>query len=338
MPLMKNAASSNKIGDLTQLETTEKSNLVGSVNEINQNLSEHKAETTIQVAGGTANAIVITTSQGNYSYGQFKKLSFKTNVDNRDVTINVDGLGAVPALKFDGSQLPAGAIKAGKVYDWYYDTSSGGRFFLIAKASGTAVAEDVLAGETFSNDNGEFTGNIPNNGTGGTTTPGTSDIVKPAGYYSSPITIKGDPDKTPGNIKAGVVSDDVLGTYDNAYKVSAGTNIINSNTPAVGSGNAITTPTKVKETQVVIGGTYRVVFSLFGSNTNAVYGRIYINGIAKGIQRQTGSTTSTIFTEDITVNPNDLIQIYSWTNGVTNNAYVQNFYLESSNYLFINKM
>lgn len=199
------------------------------IGEQQQSIDAHSTEDSIHVAGGTANAITITTGQ-SYSYGQHKRLSFKATANSTgNVTINVDGKGVVPALKFDGSQLPAGAIKSGKVYDWYYDTASGGRFFLIAKASGNAVAGDVLAGKTASGDDGEFTGTIPNNGAGGTVTPGTSDIVKPSGYYSSPITIKGDPELVAANIKEGIDILGVIGTLPVGKKQLSGT-VTSSNT------------------------------------------------------------------------------------------------------------
>lgn len=122
------------------------------MNNIENGISTLDAQNSIYNAGGTANAITVATTNGDYSYAQFKRLSIRAATDNTgDVTINVDGKGAVPALKYDKSQIPAGGIKAGKVYDFYYDTVNA-CFFLIAKASGNAVAADVLAGKTFSND------------------------------------------------------------------------------------------------------------------------------------------------------------------------------------------
>jgi hypothetical protein len=106
----------------------------------------HKAETAVLIpqAGSTANAIVL-----SLTVGQNKQFTFKAAADNiGNMTINT-----LPFLKLDGSQIPAGGIKNGKVYDFYYDSVSGGRFFLLARASGTATIDKVLAGETFSNDN-----------------------------------------------------------------------------------------------------------------------------------------------------------------------------------------
>lgn len=184
--------------------------------DIVQELSEskkHIAEDAIHSVGGTPNAITVTTPQANYSYGQFKQLHFKASSTNTgNVTINVDGKGAVPALKFDGTQLAANAIKAGKIYDWYYDTASGGRFFLIAKASGTAVVEDVLASKPFSNDDGEFIGIMPNQGTYNIT-PSTINKAIPLGYHNGLGAVQGSPNLTPENIKKDVNMFGVIGSY-----------------------------------------------------------------------------------------------------------------------------
>ncbi len=153
------------------------------IGNVTQELAAHKAEDAIHLAGGTANAITVNTG-GNYSYGQFKQLKIKAVANNTgNLTINVDGQGTKPALKFDGTQLAAGALKKDKVYDWYYDTASGGRFFLIAKASGTAVVGDVLAGKPFSNDDGEQIGTMIDRGAM-VFTPSVSQQTIPAGYHN----------------------------------------------------------------------------------------------------------------------------------------------------------
>lgn len=112
---------------------------------INQNISTHLTESATQTpkAGSTANAILL-----DFTISQGKRGSFIASANNTgNVTIN-----GKPFQKQNGSQIPAGGIKTGKVYDFYADESNGGRFFLLAKASGDAVAGDVLAGKRFSND------------------------------------------------------------------------------------------------------------------------------------------------------------------------------------------
>ncbi|MNJ46322.1 Phage tail fiber repeat protein [compost metagenome] len=74
----------------------------------------------------------------------------------------------------------------------------------VIRATGNATAGDLLAGKTASNASGPFTGSMPNRGAGGTVTPGTANQTKLAGYYSDPITILGDADLVPENIRSGV--------------------------------------------------------------------------------------------------------------------------------------
>jgi len=74
----------------------------------------------------------------------------------------------------------------------------------VIKATGNAAVGDVLAGKTFSNASGNsLTGTMANRGVGGTITPGTTNQIKEAGYYSSTITIKGDDNLVAGNILSG---------------------------------------------------------------------------------------------------------------------------------------
>lgn len=84
----------------------------------------------------------------------------------------------------------------------------------IVKATGNAVAEDVLSGKTFSNVSANnLTGSMPNRGAGGTVTPGTTNQTKAAGYYSSPITILGEPNLKSEYIKNGISMFGVAGSY-----------------------------------------------------------------------------------------------------------------------------
>lgn len=74
------------------------------------------------------------------------------------------------------------------------------------------VPANILGGKTIFG----VAGGIPDRGAGGTVMPGTADQTKAAGYYSSAITIKGDPDLLPANILNGV---DIFGVVGTAAKV-----------------------------------------------------------------------------------------------------------------------
>ena len=74
----------------------------------------------------------------------------------------------------------------------------------IKEGSGNAVTSDVLAGKTFTNNDGvEYTGTMVNRGGATTVTPTTSNQTKAAGYYSGAITIKGDSNLVASNILSG---------------------------------------------------------------------------------------------------------------------------------------
>lgn len=71
-----------------------------------------------------------------------------------------------------------------------------------------------------------------------------------------------------------------------------------------------------------IGGTFRVSFNLSAASTiygATAYGRIYINGVPRGITRSTTNQAGPqTFVEDFTINDNDEIQLYIWTGNSDN--------------------
>lgn len=158
---------------------------------VQDNLSDHLAVTAIHLATGTANAIVITTG-GDFTYTQFRKVAFKAIANNTgNVTINVDAKGVVPLKRDAATQVPAAGLKQNKVYEAYYDVT-GVSFFLLARASGNAVAGDVLAGKTFSNDEGEQVGSlIFPHGSQTFSTPGIFSFTVPADVKSITAIVTG---------------------------------------------------------------------------------------------------------------------------------------------------
>lgn len=85
----------------------------------------------------------------------------------------------------------------------------------IIRATGNATTADVIAGRTFSNLNANgLTGTIPDQGAGGTVTPGTADQTKAAGRYTTAITIKGEPNLIAGNLPKDKTFFGILGTLE----------------------------------------------------------------------------------------------------------------------------
>lgn len=75
---------------------------------------------------------------------------------------------------------------------------------------------------------------------------------------------------------------------------------------------------KQKELYIPRAGTYKVYMQIKTNNASyTAYGRIYVNGVARGTQRSTTSTTGEGYYEDITVNAGDRIQIYGRTGTAT---------------------
>jgi len=55
------------------------------------------------------------------------------------------------------------------------------------------------------------------------------------------------------------------------------------------------------------------------------YGRIYVNGIAVGTERSTNSTTAITYTENISLNAGDKLQIYCKISNAAGRDYVSLF-------------
>lgn len=212
------------------------------------------------------------------------KYSFKA-IANSTGAVTINGIAL---KKLDNTAVSN--IKTNKVYDFYYDQLQNS-VFILAKAEGDAIVGDVLAGKFFSN--GDESGLV-----------GTMDLSN----------------LTADNIKKDVTINGITGTAITAAKPIGGSTLILSSDTM----SSITTssPTKVKEIKINIAGTYRVKFDIQASTTYIAYGQIYVNGVARGILRQNSNAIWVTYSEDITVNANDLIQLYVYG---SSKVYYQNF-------------
>lgn len=151
------------------------------------------------------------------AYNTNMKLTFIASAANSGsaTTININDLGAINLYKPNTATAPN--LKNGKPYTvWYNGTS----FFLQASAEGDALAEHVLAGKTFSNDDDtELVGTMTNHGAK-IYTPSASNQTLGAGYVSS-LTVNGDADLISTNIKSGKTIFGVAGN-SNVVDTSAG--------------------------------------------------------------------------------------------------------------------
>lgn len=97
-------------------------------------------------------------------------------------------------------------------------------------------------------------------------------------------------------------------------------------TTGISVNSTVTTMTKKREVQIAKGGTVRIKFTSYNTNTDGE-AQIYVNGVARGILRIL-TPSSVEFSEDISINANDLIQCYLRAGQGT--TYLTNFNIYTS--------
>jgi hypothetical protein len=117
-------------------------------------------------AGGTANALTITTNRSISSGHQAAGFSVRFKASNTNTgatTVNVDSLGAKSIKRLNGDALSAGDIVSGGIYDLAYD---GTNYILLGAGPGTGTYGTLSSDNTWSGAN-TFTGalNIGNSDT-----------------------------------------------------------------------------------------------------------------------------------------------------------------------------
>lgn len=317
------------LGDVTALKTTNKTNTVAAINEVKEEVSSHKADNLYQTAGGTGTAITLTIN-GTLSNGY--PINFIASDNNGGAATTINGK---PLYKPSTTAAPT--LRTGKAYTVWYNSSSN-CFFIKASATGTVTSDKVLAGETYSTEvDTDLVGTMPN-------LIGVRMAAGVAKWGDGALAVY--PEK--GYQKGGAGDGEIKVTP--AQLQQADSNFISSN---IASGKSIfglvgaavlAAPTpgdKVfftwsgssgiyygyynlrKSFKVSLGGAIRVKFGLRSSlNTNVVYGRIYVNGVARGIERSTSSTNTMNYYEDITVNANDTIEFWVKSGNGNNDAFL----------------
>lgn len=215
--------NSNKIGDLSNLQTTAKGNLVDAVNEVQQEINAHSANyishVPYAVASGSANTYAVTLSPVPSAYVEGMAIAVKINVQNTGAsTLNVNGLDAKPIKKANGNDVAAGNLKAGSIYTLRYN---GTNFILQGEGGeyGTAGPAQVLSGYTIGTENGLVSGTMPNNGAiNQTITTQGGQFTIPAGYHNGQGKVTANfANLTPENIRKGVNVGGIVGTSPTVY-------------------------------------------------------------------------------------------------------------------------
>ncbi|PKL00076.1 MAG: hypothetical protein CVV56_08150 [Tenericutes bacterium HGW-Tenericutes-1] len=206
-------------------------------------------------------------------------VSVKININSTGAsTLNWDGKGAKTIKKADGTNVTN--LKSTGIYTLRYD---GTNFILQGEGGeyGTATQADVKNTKTIGTSLGVI--------------QGTLDLTN----------------LTAGNIKKDIVIDGITGTLVPFPNLTSGSYpfAISDTDDASGS----TSYGLIKSIRVKTGGTVTVSFSAWRSyNGMSSFARVYINGIARGIERSVPYSTATTWTEDFNVNAGDYIQIYGY--------------------------
>ncbi len=178
-------------------------------NELNEIGKTVNNVASFETAGGTATAIMLIGV--SLEDGSGKTFVIAANNNGSATTIN-----GKPLYRPGGTSTPK--LVAGKAVTVWYN-AAGGCFFIKASAEGDAVAANVLAGKTFSNDDDTgLIGTMPNNGPSSTevvslTAEGAEYTIQ-AGYHSGLRKIKAVISGLVASvIKAGATVGGVAGTF-----------------------------------------------------------------------------------------------------------------------------
>lgn len=184
--------SSSTSGTSESLAATEKA--VKAVNDsVNVHMADYVKHPAYATVVGTT-GLTVTLSPAPTAYVDGMAIAIKiANTSTGATSLNVNGLGVKTIKKANGNDITAGNLKASSIYTVRYNATTG--FFILQGEGGdygTASAEDVRSTKNIGTDMGLVTGTlVTRSSTAQTITPGTTDIVKPAGIYDGAITIKG---------------------------------------------------------------------------------------------------------------------------------------------------
>lgn len=207
------------------------------IEKVNQNLDKldvaFSDTSEMKLADGTGTAITLVIPSVSIYKGN-QKISFIASANNSGnaTTIKVNNLTAKPLYKPNSTAAPN--IVIGKAYEIWY-SQSGDCFFLKASAEGNAIAANVLAGKTFSNDddsgiigtmayrtNTDTVGSYPA-ATALSLYDGMAYLMPPAGYYDGSVWVaRSAPNLNASNIKKGVsVGDGTGGVIQGTFTADA---------------------------------------------------------------------------------------------------------------------
>lgn len=280
---------------------------------VTAHLADYVKQVPYAVDSGTANTYAVALNPAPTVYVDGMAVAVKiTNASTGASTLNINALGVKPILDSLGNAITSGGLKAGLIYSFRYNATTGNFIVQGKGGGGNAVAGDLLSGKTATVDTGQITGTLALTGsavagdilTGKTayntdpktqiagTIPsvvsqflaraGTTDKALSNAYYQG-CSIPAEPDALAVNILTGKT---ILGVAGTAKRTASGSGT---------STNALTfTPALV----VVLSDNGIAVYSsgLYGAGANAIscyYQGYYNNG---GLTNGGWTITSTGFT------------------------------------------
>ncbi|WP_368490854.1 pyocin knob domain-containing protein [Clostridium sp. BJN0013] len=130
-----------------------------------------------------------------------------------EISLNVSSTGVKPIKDYFGNAVTNVRTNLPAILSY---ESSSDSFILSGKGGdGDALTTDIRQGKKATTRDGFITGTLPVQATGSqTVTPGTSNIVKPAGIYDEAITVKGEPNLIAPNLVAGKSYFGIQGSAD----------------------------------------------------------------------------------------------------------------------------
>lgn len=242
---------------------------------------------------GAAYAVTLNPAPPEYKDGLGLLLKLNVDTPSNGFNVNVNGLGAKHILTAKGFTLTSPLKKDSVVSLRYSSTAFNGLGAFILQGeggAGNAQPSEVLTGKTFTNDNGDATGTMPDK-TGTVIVPTTNDLVIPEGYYK--------------NAK-------VQGVFIvplEAPKSDGSTTFSVFYNPYFGGTTSTTYFPMTRKTWLGGSGIIEISFSMYSyGSAGLIKARIYINGQPRGIERSLNSTSSQTFTENFNINKGDFIE------------------------------
>ena len=326
------------IGDLTELETTDKSSVVDAINELFTSVSDGKTAIAAAITDkGVPTAATDSFADMADNIGDIPSPSLQSS---RAYTVSASGSQTIsPGTGYDAMEavaltVPAGAAKPASTISATGASVSTGTNTLTLSKTVSNTPQVVSTGFVTAGTSGDSSVSLTASVTtkvAATIHPSTSDQSIASGtYLTGAQTVKAvTHNLSPGDIKSGVTlkigdsSDDdcvasVTGTYAGKnVQIAAGVNRATTSTLAAVSGQSIT---------VAKSGTYNVYWGGFRSSTSGTSGsQLYKNNAAYGTENTTFTNHGqSVHLSNVSLNQGDVIQVYARSRGSNYYMYVSN--------------